>query len=250
MEADISHLRFCDEDWGGMEPLGPDRRLCARCSRPVVDMRHLTLDEITEIHLWSEERVCGFYAPEHFAPAASSPPRRGRPGLVTLALGASLLAARAEAQPAAPAAREHVQLPPGAAAKPGDAPHAAEPDGAARADTLIHGRVRAADGTPVVAATVAAEVHGAAIRAVTDTAGRFVLRIPPNADRELTLRVYRIGFEPTTLSIETTGRQIEIHVSLAASATIGLGSIVAVGPVETARRREGFSVARLTVSNP
>jgi hypothetical protein len=248
MNIDVSELQFCNEKWDEMESAGPDRRMCERCSRPVVDMRGLTLDEVLEIQLMSGERVCGLYSPDQFAPAAATPPRRARSPLVTLALGASLLAARAQAQTtAAPAAREQVQLPPGAAPVPETHP-APQPDAAAKGDTiLIHGRITGADGLPVATATV---VAGGQTRAITDISGGFTLRVRATHGEHLEVLVTRLGYATRTLPVRVTGRQLEVNTTLAPQA-VGMMEIVVTDPeAGTRRRSEGFSVARINLSDP
>jgi hypothetical protein len=210
-------------------------------------MRGLTLDEVAEIQLMAGERVCGLYSPEQFAPAAATPPRRVRSPLVTLALGASLLAARAEAQTAAaPATREQVQLPPGAAPVPETHP-APQPDAEAKGDTiLIHGRVTSAEGLPIAAATVMA---GRA-RAITDISGGFTLRVRATPGEYLEVQFARLGYVARTLPVRVTGGKLEVNTTLAPQAVGMMALIVTEPEAVTQRRREGFSVARIDLSDP
>lgn len=247
--TDVSGLAFCDEKWDEMEPAGPDRRMCARCSRPVVDMRGLTPDEVSEVYLWSDERVCGLFSPGQFAAAEPRPAMRRRSGLVTLALGASLLAARAEAQSAAPPAREHVQLPAGATPESGSVARPSRAWAQTQPDTVIEGRVRSPDGNPLAYVTVAAGVRGSDVRTITDVAGRFVLRLPADHDRSVALRISLLGFEQQSIQVDLAKAHDEIDVTLAPS-VIGLTAPLAIDPAVRARRSEGFSVARITVSDP
>lgn len=255
MNPDLSKLPLCGQDWNAMEPLGDGRRLCARCRHPVADFRGMTKHQIALAHAMSDERVCGVYSPEQLAPVAPAEPRRCRSGLVTLALGASLLAARAEAQATPSPAVEHAQLPRDASPasapeQPASASPAAEQD-----DTLvIRGTVREARSRArLQGAVVVAVIDGTQHTAVTDAAGGYVLRVPHAGRGELTLRFGMIARQPTVRSVPLNRREVTVDATLESTALLGLvGYVVAPTPeqarAEELRRRVGYSVSRITGS--
>jgi len=248
MNPDLSKLPLCDQSWEAMEPVGDGRRLCTRCSHPVTDFRRMTKEEITVAHLMSDERVCGVYSPEHLKPVASAP-ARGRAGLVTLALGASLLAARADAQVAERPASEQAQLPaparpPGSAADEISTPERT----AAQGETLvIHGTVhQAGDRLPVAQAMVM--VAGTQLRTITDAAGGYTLRVPGTVRGELRLRVARIGMVTREVAVHIRRGETRVDANDVemAPAALGLMGIVVTTPeAESASRRVGYSVSRI-----
>jgi hypothetical protein len=254
---DLSSFQPCSENWDALEPLCDGRRFCARCERPVTDLRGMTIEEITYAHMTSDGPLCGVYTPDQLR--APEPPKRCRSGpLVTLALAASLLAARAGAQASAPHPREQVQLPPGAAPRPEDAGERSNASTATPADdTLrIQGRVRAVDGTPISDAIVS--VQGTPVRTITDSAGGFILRIPERLWGEIRLLVARLGFEMRTIDLPDARTAGELDLTLE-PATIALAGIILPPPPNRdqkreaermQKRREGSSVARISISEP
>jgi len=249
MNPDLSKMPLCDQSWDAMAEVGDGRRFCTRCRNPVTDFRGMTKEEITLAHLMSDERVCGVYSPEHLKPVSSSDPTRGRSALVTLALGASLLAARADAQVVERPATEQAQRPAGAQPPQSGRDEAAAPLHAApQDDTLvIRGTVRlAGDGAPVAQAMVM--VAGTQLRTITDTSGGYTLRVPGTARGDLRLRVARIGM--TTREIAVHARRGETRVDVddveMAVTAIGLMGIVVTTPeAESSSRRVGYSVSRI-----
>lgn len=249
MNPDLSKLPMCDQNWEAMAPVGDGRRFCTRCSHPVTDFRGMTKEQITLAHVMSDERVCGVYSPDHLKPVASTEPTRGRHGLVTLALGASLLAARADAQVAERPATEQAQLPadaqpPQSAPAEAAAPHRQ----AAQDDTLvIRGTVRAAgDRTPVPQAIVM--VAGTQLRTVTDAAGGYTLRVPSTIRGELRLRVGRIGMATREVAVSARGSvaQVDVDVRMEVLVLAGITTVVQTrDESETRLRRVGYSVSRI-----
>jgi hypothetical protein len=248
----FENFQPCGQSWDAMERLGDGRRFCAHCERPVTDLRGMSLEEITFAHMQNDEPLCGVYTPDQLR--APEPPKRCRTGpLVTLALGASLLAARAEAQTSATPPREHVQLPPGASPRPNDA---AQPRGAPSAadDTLrIHGIVRGVKGERVGAALVWLE--GSPYRTVTDSAGAFVLRVPAGGPGDVRVKFARLGYGESSRTVAITpGIDAELDVVLSEVRVPFSAGIVATateGSLRRARKRpEGFSVARISISEP
>ncbi len=247
MNPDLSKLPLCDQNWDAMEEVGDGRRFCSRCRHPVTDFRGMTKDEITLLHVMSDERVCGVYSPEHLKPVLSEP-SRGRHGLVTLALGASLLAARADAQVAERPAAGQAQLP-APAQPPRSAPDeaAAPHPQSAQDDTLvIHGTIRTTRGEAVVSAVVM--VAGTNLRTITDSAGGYVLRVPGSARQGLRLRMGRIGMATKEVAISARGNetQVDVHTRME---TVVLGGITMAAQTRddsAIRPREvGYSVSRI-----
>ncbi|HET7462418.1 MAG TPA: carboxypeptidase regulatory-like domain-containing protein [Longimicrobium sp.] len=250
MNPDLSKLPMCDQDWETMEKLPDGRRLCARCHHPVTDFRGMSKYEITLLHAMSEERVCGVYSPEHLAPVAPPQPGRFRSGLVTLTLGASLLAARADAQSAQPPATEQAQLPRDASPAKSDEQAPAPAPAAAQTDTLvIRGTVRdAASGAGVSQAMVGIVERGGIRRsAVTDAAGGYTLRLPDPGDGEVLLHFARIGYQ--TITVRVRGNRHEVHHDVRmSSSVVGLMGIVVRTPGQEHAeelRRVGYSVSRI-----
>jgi Carboxypeptidase regulatory-like domain len=248
MNPDLSKMPLCDQRWDAMAEVGDGRRFCTRCSSPVTDFRGMTKEQITLLHVMSDERVCGVYSPEHLKPV-SSEPGRGRSALVTLALGASLLAARADAQVAERPASEQAQLP-ADSRSPRQAPDETSASHRPPAqDTLvIRGTVRqAGDGAPVAQAMVM--VVGTQLRTITDTSGGYTLRVPGTMRGELRLSVGRIGMETRTVAIHARRGETRVEVADIAMATsvIGLlGVMVETRPeAETQSRRVGYSISRI-----
>jgi hypothetical protein len=249
----LSNFQACSESWDGMERLGDGRRFCGRCERPVTDLRGRSIAEITFVHLMSDGPLCGVYTPDQLR--APEPAKRCRSSsLVTLALGASLLAAHAEAQASTPHPREQVQLPPGAAPHPDDTIQ--PPDAAPAGDTLrIHGRVRGEDGRPLGEAVVV--VDGTPVRTITDSAGGFILRLPERIWGEIRLLVARLGYEMRTVVLADPEAAGEIDLQLE-PAPVALAGLVLPSSSRgqereaerTQKRREGSSVARITPSDP
>jgi hypothetical protein len=249
MNPDLSKLPMCDQNWDAMAPVGDGRRFCTRCSHPVTDFRRMTKEEITLVHLMSDERVCGVYSPEHLKPVTSAEASRGRSGLVTLALGASLLAARVDAQVAERPATEQAQLPAnGQSPQRATDEAAAHPHKSAQEDTLvIHGTVRAASGgAPVAAAFVM--VAGTQLRTITDSSGGYTLRVPGSIRGDLRLRVGRIGM--TTREVAVSARRgetrVDVDVAMETLVLAGLTMVVQTrDESETRLRRVGYSVSRI-----
>lgn len=232
MNPDLSKLPLCDQDWNAMEPLGDGRRMCERCRHPVHDFRGMSKHEITIVHALSEGRVCGVYSPEHLAPVAPTEARRCRSGLVTLALGASLLAARADAQAVPAPAAEHAQLPRGSEPpSPSTEQTSQQASTPAANDTLvIRGRVRdAATGAPIASAVVM--VAGRSGGAMTDTMGNYILRVRQPGDGELQLRFARIGYMTATATVRARDGEATADVRMNTAALLGLvGYVVAPSP--------------------
>lgn len=247
MNPDLSKLPLCDQDWNAMERLGDGRRFCTRCSNPVADFRGMTKHEITLVLATSDERVCGVYSPEHLRPVEAPEPRRCRSPLVTLALGASLLAARAEAQAPQPPAHEQAQLPADGQRRE-NAESAPSPSRqAATADTfVIRGTVRDETG-PLVAAMVIAAVDGRRVGATTDTSGGYVLRVPEPGRAAMVVRVARIGYETKQTEVRPRDGETTVDFTLQTSA-LGLMALVVTPDAQRAmelKREVGYSVTRI-----
>ncbi|HET7229778.1 MAG TPA: carboxypeptidase-like regulatory domain-containing protein [Longimicrobium sp.] len=250
MNPDLSKLPLCDQEWDAMEPLGDGRRLCARCRHPVTDFRGMTKHEITLEHVMSGERMCGVYSPEQLAPVTAAEPRRFRSGLVTLTLGASLLAARAEAQATRPAPHEQAQLPADGQSPPRTQDQASAPSPAADAQDVlvIRGTVRDnRTGEPLRDAMVRLAERN--VGAITDSAGGYTLRVPDPGRGELHLRFGRIGFTSMARTVSASRRNRTVDVRLEKSALLGLVGYVVVPAAGQARREElrrvGYSVTRI-----
>jgi len=248
MNPDLSKLPLCDQDWNAMEPLGDGRRFCARCRHPVTDFRGMSKDEITLVHVMSDERVCGVYSPQQLAPAAAEP-RRCRGGLVTLALGASLLAARADAQSAPSPAAEQAQLPRDASPAKA-AVEAAATAPAAQNDTLvIRGTVRdAGTRAPLAQVVVYFERDGVRRTALTDAAGGYTLRIPDPGSQEVRLRFGRIGYATAIATVREKRGEATADVTLTTAAVGLMGIVVTPAPRDERAaelRKVGYSVSRI-----
>jgi hypothetical protein len=256
MNPDLSKFPLCDQEWDAMERLDDGRRLCARCQHPVADFRGMSKAEIVLAHAFSDERVCGVYSPAQLAPVDASTPRPGRfrSGLVTLTLGASLLAARAQAQTADPPAREQAQRPPGAQPPPAPTPaQAAAPARAEMNDTIvvIRGTVRDTQGQPLRDAVVIVGEDRRAM-ALTDAAGGYVLRVRVRERTELQIRAMRIGQVSARVTVDTRRDEITHDFTLKPDEIMMLGIVVTSSPDETRReqrreelRRVGYSVSRI-----
>lgn len=249
MNPDLSKMPLCDQRWDAMAEVGDGRRFCTRCQNPVTDFRGMTKEQITLLHVMSDERVCGVYSPEHLKPVSPPEPGRCRSGLVTLALGASLLAARAEAQVAERPATEQAQLPANGQSPRHAADEIAASDRpAAQDDTLvIRGTVRqAGDGAPVAQAMVV--VAGTQLRTITDSAGGYTLRVPGSAPRALRLRVGRIGFETREVAV-SAGRpeaRVDVDIRMEQLVLLGVTTVVQTRDESATRlRRVGYSVSRI-----
>lgn len=160
-------------------------RQCARCDRRLVDFRAASDDQIARAHAESEAPVCGAYSPEQVARWAGP-----RPILVSLTLGASLLGAAAAAQ-----------------AEPPSAVHAELSANAARLDQdtlVVRGVVRDSAGAPLSGVVVS--VEGTPVRAITDPAGRYTVRVPGPRDEAAPVRL-RFGL------IGYAGREVEVGVA-------------------------------------
>jgi len=254
MNPDLSNLPLCDQAWDAMERLDDGRRLCARCQHPVADFRGMSKAEITLVHAFSDERVCGVYSPEQLAPVDAAPPRSGRfrSGLVTLTLGASLLAARAQAQAADTPVREQAQLPPGAQPPPAPAhgdERAAPLAHAEMNDTtvVIRGTVRGANAQPLQYAVVTAGDDRRAV-ATTDVAGGYVLRVRVREGTKLRIRATLLGSAQARATIDTRRDEITHDFTLRTDEIVMLGTFAPLSPEEARReelRRVGYSVSRI-----
>jgi len=249
MNPDLSKMPLCDQEWDAMEPLGDGRRLCARCRHPVTDFRGMSKYEITLLHVMSEDRVCGVYSPEHLAPVGAAAPGRFRSGLVTLTLGASLLAARAEAQASRAAPHEQAQLPADGQSPERIQERAPAPSPAADAQDVlvIRGTVRDdRTGEPLPHAMV--RVAGRNLVTVTDSAGGYTLRVPDPGRGELYVSIGRIGFQTFTTTVRADRNPAVANFRLASSAVGVMKGVVVTEPGdERARelRRVGYSVTRI-----
>jgi len=251
MNPDWSNLPLCDADWNAMERLDGSQRHCDRCDYTVIDFKGMSKAEITLLYATSEGRICGAFHPEHLAPVDAPGPRRRTPALVTLALGASLLAARAEGQTAPPPPREQAQLPPGAQ-PPDPAAHAqtSAPASAAAHDTLvIRGTVRDASGHAVPQAIVAV-MPGRRAAVATDVAGNYILRVPLEPGEEsLKLRALRLGYAPAATEVGALAGQVEVNLTMKEERIEMVG--VSMRPLTESERRKmelrqvGYSVSRI-----
>lgn len=201
--------------------------------------------KITLAHVMSGQRICGACTPEQFAPVTQAAPRRCRAGLVTLALGASLLAARADAQTTPPAAGQQ-QAPGDTAASPQVPASAtsANASPAAQPMLVVRGSIRSREtGAPVWQAVVA--VEGTERRAITDSVGDYVLRVPAGGARPLRLRFGALGYRPVSRSVARVSGEVRVN------ATLELQVICPTVVVEPdPRRRVGYHVTRIEGSRP
>ena len=246
MNPDLSKMPLCDQEWDALEPLGDGRRFCTRCRHPVTDFREMTKAEISMLHVMSDERVCGVYSPEQLAPVTAAEPRRCRSPLVALALGASLLAARADAQAVDRPATEQAQLPADGQTPQPPTEEPAPSHHADAQDTLvIRGTVR--DRTthaPIPQAIVL--IEGTNRQALTDAAGGFILRTALG-ERRLRVRAGRIGYETRTLELVLRGHQTVVELNIETSQ-----AVLAVGVMSSPRpawQKAGFSIGRIDLSD-
>ncbi|HYW09842.1 MAG TPA: carboxypeptidase regulatory-like domain-containing protein [Longimicrobium sp.] len=156
-------------------------RQCARCDRRLLDFRGASDDQIVRAHAENDAPVCGAYSPEQVARWANP-----RPILVSLTLGASLLGAASAAHAASAPAGVHSAL------------SVSHRD----ADTLIvRGVVSDSAGAPLRGVLV--RVEGAPVQTVTDSRGRYTIRVPGPRDPATPVRL-RFGL------IGYMGRNVEI----------------------------------------
>ncbi len=59
----LSQLKLCDQRWEDMTP-NERGRLCAKCSKTIVDFRKMSDSDIARTHAFAEESVCGVYEPK------------------------------------------------------------------------------------------------------------------------------------------------------------------------------------------
>ena len=201
MALDLHIPNPCPMRWEELQPTGDGVRLCTRCARRVTDFRGMSDDQIARVHAEADRPICGVYDEAQLRPRAVAPPS-ARSRLVTLALGATLLSGTAAAQAPGPSqsvATEPANPPPHAP----DAEHAPADAPAPEVEDsfVVRGTVRNAQGQPLPDAFV--EVAGTQNRAMTDSLGRFILRIGDASARRgaVRLRFFSIGYEGRTVSV-------------------------------------------------
>ncbi|NRS90347.1 hypothetical protein HNQ02_003287 [Flavobacterium sp. 7E] len=59
-KINLSKLKKCNQFWEDMTE-NEKGRLCLKCNHTIIDFRNLTDYEVAQIHLFSEEKVCGIY---------------------------------------------------------------------------------------------------------------------------------------------------------------------------------------------
>lgn len=62
-KVNLKAIKKCDQIWDEMKPI-PGGRQCQLCQKKITDFREKSLKEIAEIHVYSDEPVCGIYT-EH-----------------------------------------------------------------------------------------------------------------------------------------------------------------------------------------
>jgi len=62
-KVNLKAIKRCDQYWNDMEPITGGRQ-CAMCNKKITDFREKSLKEIADIHVNSNEPVCGVYT-EH-----------------------------------------------------------------------------------------------------------------------------------------------------------------------------------------
>ena len=60
-QINLSQVKPCVQMWDDMES-SQGGRLCVQCQKTIVDFRKMQPDQVAEIHMFSEEPVCGIYS--------------------------------------------------------------------------------------------------------------------------------------------------------------------------------------------
>lgn len=212
MTLDLRIPSPCRQRWDDMPAADDGRRWCARCDRRITDFRGMTDDQVQLVHALSAGPACGVYDEAQLRPAAPLPSPQ-RSGLVTLALGATLLSGTAAAQPATVDRRPATQQPVDASTRLKETetpPAPSSPD----ADSLVvRGTVRDEDGKPLRDVLV---VVGNAARARTDSLGGYEVRFAGRGQLPPTvwLRFAQLGRESRTFEVSTDGAEAYVDAVL------------------------------------
>jgi len=59
-KINLTGLKKCDQLWDEMMP-NECGRLCQKCNKTIIDFRKLSDEEMTKIHLFKTEPICGIY---------------------------------------------------------------------------------------------------------------------------------------------------------------------------------------------
>jgi hypothetical protein len=237
MTLPISISNPCRERWDKMTPVGDGTRLCARCERRVTDFRGMSDYEIALAHALGDGRVCGVYDASQLR-GGEAPPPRPRSGLVTLALGATLLSGTAAAQATGADAHPTTQ-PADAPSRPQRAevaPHeAASP--AVEDSFIVRGTVKDARGEVLPGVSVL--VDNSPYRARTDSVGRYTLKIRGEIPLPtmLRLRFASLGYHSQIVEVSTSAADAHVDV------TLGVSVLTMEGIVVPAPRRTWLSRA-------
>lgn len=62
----LSKVKKCGQIWDDMTP-NEKGRVCEQCSKTIIDFRHLSDHEVAQIHMFSNEPVCGLYNKKQLA---------------------------------------------------------------------------------------------------------------------------------------------------------------------------------------
>jgi hypothetical protein len=209
MYLNLTHLKPCEERWEDMLP-SERGRLCAKCSKQIVDFRAMSILQIAQVHAASTTAVCGRYTAEQLAGSSLASTRTApAAAAVSIALGASLLGATpSDAQPSHRPAAEQSALP---LTAPASADQEVSTSRSAAHDTLrIQGVVRNAEG--------GGAIHGAQVfmpgihvGALTDERGRFVLKLPQEqASFPLRISVMLIGYARRDFHLREGETEVEV----------------------------------------
>src|SRR5262245_39998513 len=185
MPLNLKHLRPCDQSWEDMTPTERGR-LCAACKKEIFDFRGSTDLEIARVHAESGSGVCGLYSSEQLAGSRAAELVTA----ATLALGAALAPASAVAAALPPADPHEIQSP---------------VDDGVSVDTLrlqgvlLDGATRA----PLSGAIVM--IRGTKLGTITDSRGRFSLRVPVDTVTSVRLTAMLIGYAAKDVDVASTG---------------------------------------------
>lgn len=87
-KLNLSGLSKCDENWSKMKK-NEKGRVCSECDQTIYDFRNKSFQEIGEMHLYSEGRLCGLYSKEQLAPKAIAPKPSGNWSFTAYAMAAT-----------------------------------------------------------------------------------------------------------------------------------------------------------------
>lgn len=90
-KLNLSQVQKCDQVWNDMKS-SKNGRMCTQCSKEIHDFRKKSLKEIAQIHIESNEAVCGLYNEHHLQFNSNPPPSVSkRNSLSAYALGVTSL---------------------------------------------------------------------------------------------------------------------------------------------------------------